>query len=121
MIAGAAARETGMEWSLLRARLSPLAVDVGVSGGGSPAVKRSPEYARLSRMSPAAFRVGLFRDVQRGNHIALREMRKAADSDDRGVQYFVAFARPLVSRFNILLTNDSAVAPTTAGLQRDLA
>ena len=116
-VGSSAARETEIEWSSLGSRLLPLAREVGISQSGGVPTK-SARLERLSQMSPVAFKAAFFHDAQRANADALIAMRTVAGSHDHNIQQFIAFARPFVSRFKILLANDAAAAPTTLSVRK---
>ena len=104
--ASTAAKLTIAEWSSLRKRLVPIAYEQGAPVRGTLDARQQTMLERLGRTPTAAFDTAYLRDAQRGNQLALTQMRREGNTIDPNIRHFLAYARPLVSSDEQMTSDD---------------
>jgi hypothetical protein len=104
------------EWTILRGRLTGLALAGAAPVRGALTTTQQAELWNLGRTPQPSFERAFLRDARRGNDLAFNRIRKEDATSDVQIQQFLDQALPLISRYQAMLTADIGRLPPTAQL-----
>jgi hypothetical protein len=106
-----AATANAQEWSLLRARLIPIAYAEGAPVRGTLTRAQRAELDRLGRTPSTQFDRAYLADSRRADMLAIDRIDAEEGSADRRVLSFAAYAQPLIESYEQMSADDEKDHP----------